>query len=296
LKLAAVDIGSNAARMQISKVLENEGQVFFKKLEYIRFPLRLGQDVFKQKIIGWEREERLYKFLQACKLLIELHEVADYAVCATSAMREARNAFQIVQRVKQELGMDIEIISGDEEAELINKVLVGQLDAKPYLHIDVGGGSTELNFYLERKKVDAHSFKIGTVRMLEQTDSRSVWVKMQEWIEESIHNKNLQITAIGTGGNISKLFELASVKTQNAIPLTELERLHDYIASFSVEDRMVKLQLNPDRADVIVPAAEIYLTAARAAGAKEIMAPDIGLKDGMLQVLYEKNLAKKATL
>jgi exopolyphosphatase/guanosine-5'-triphosphate,3'-diphosphate pyrophosphatase len=293
MKLAAIDIGSNAARMQITKILQDEGNIYFKKVEYVRFPLRLGQDVFKQKIIGWEKEEKLFKLLHCCKLLMELHEVQDYAICATSAMREARNSPQIVSRIKNELGMDIEIISGNHEAELINRILVTQLDAKAYLHIDVGGGSTELNFYSNRKKIDAHSFKIGSVRMLEHTESKGIWKKMQDWIDETIINKNIKVTAIGTGGNINKLYEMAKNRKDEGIPIGELERLHDYIATLTVDERINKLQLNPDRADVIVPAAEIYLAAMKAAGATEILAPDIGLKDGMIQLLYERNIKKK---
>ena len=296
MKLAAIDIGSNAARMQISKILEDEGTTYFKKIEYVRFPLRLGQDVFKQNIVGWEKEEKLLKLLHCCKLLMELHEVTDYAICATSAMREARNAPQIVSRIKNELGMDIEIISGNHEAELINRILVTQLDEKPYLHIDVGGGSTELNFYSNRLKIAAHSFKIGSVRMLEHAESKGIWKKMQSWIDETIHNKNIKVTAIGTGGNINKLYEMARKRNEPGMLIEELERLHAYIGSLTVEERMNHLQLNPDRADVIVPAAEIYLAAMRAAGATEILAPDIGLKDGMIQMLYERNIKKKKTV
>ena len=287
LKLAAIDIGSNAARMQISKVLDDNGQVYFKKIEYIRFPLRLGQDVFKEKIIGPQKEENLYKFLHVCKLLIELHEVKDYAICATSAMREAKNAEIIIARMKRELGMEIDVISGNKEAEVVNNVLVDLLDEKQYLHIDVGGGSTELNIYSERKKIHSHSFKIGTVRTLEHTDSPLVWRRMKEWIEENMPHNNLPVSAVGTGGNINKLSEMARGKSE--LTIKELEGLHDYIKGYSLEERINKLQLNPDRADVIVVAAEIYLHAMKAARAEKIITPDIGLKDGIIRGLYEKN-------
>jgi len=287
LKLAAIDIGSNAARMQISKVLDYNGQVYFKKIEYIRFPLRLGHDVFKEKIIGPQKEENLYKFLQVCKLLIELHEVKDYAICATSAMREAKNSDKIIGRMKSMLGMEIEIISGNKEAEVVNNVLVDLLDDKQYLHIDVGGGSTELNIYSQRKKLHSHSFKIGTVRSLEHTDSPIVWKRMREWIEENMPHNDLPVTAVGTGGNINKLSEMALQKSE--LSIKELEDLHDYIKGFSLEDRINKLQLNPDRADVIVLAAEIYLHAMNAAKAVKIITPDIGLKDGIIRGLFEKN-------
>ena len=287
MKLAAIDIGSNAARMQISKVLDDNGQVYFKKIEYIRFPLRLGHDVFKEKIIGPQKEENLYKFLQVCKLLIELHEVKDYAICATSAMREAKNSEQIITRIKKELAMDIEVISGNKEAEVVNNVLVDLLDEKQYLHIDVGGGSTELNIYAERKKLHSHSFKIGTVRSLEHSDSPLVWKRMREWIEENMPHNDLLVTAVGTGGNINKLSEMAQQKS--ILTFDELSTMHDYIKGFSIEDRINKLQLNPDRADVIVVAAEIYLHAMKAAKAEKIITPDIGLKDGIIRGLYEKS-------
>jgi exopolyphosphatase / guanosine-5'-triphosphate,3'-diphosphate pyrophosphatase len=289
LKLAAIDIGSNAARLQITSVLDEKDKPYFKKIEYVRFPLRLGQDVFKQKIIGWEREENLFKLLHCYKLLMELHEVDDYMICATSAMREARNAPQISARIRAELGMEIDIISGNREAELINNVLVKQLDEKAYLHIDVGGGSTELNFYENRRKQDAHSFRIGSVRMLETEDGERVWEEMKKWILRNVQRKNVPVTAIGTGGNINKLYDLAAKRSDGFIPLAELQRLHDYISGISLEERINKLHLNPDRADVIVPASEIYLTAMQAAGAVRILAPDIGLKDGIIQELYDRS-------
>ncbi|MFN8354639.1 MAG: phosphatase [Spirosomataceae bacterium] len=295
MKLGAIDIGSNAARLQISKVLEDDGNVSFKKVEYVRFPLRLGMDVFNTGEISPEGEVRIYKMLYSFRLLMELHEVEDYMICATSAMRESRNTSDIVTRIHGQLGMKIQIIEGAKEAELINNVVVQALhDNHNYLHVDVGGGSTELNLYVERMKVASRSFKIGSVRLLEGKEIKGDWEKMRRWVEDHIDPRHANVIAVGTGGNINKLFNLSPNKlTDTSISLDELQRLHDYIATFSLKDRIHKLKLNPDRADVIVPASEIYLSAMRWAGAKTMLVPDLGLKDGIIQMVYEKWLHRK---
>jgi exopolyphosphatase / guanosine-5'-triphosphate,3'-diphosphate pyrophosphatase len=295
LKLAAIDIGSNAARLQITKVLHDGMQVYFKKVEYVRFPLRLGHDVFTIRVIGPEREDKLIKLLHSFKLLMELHEVKDYFVCATSAMREADNSAEITSRVHAKLGMRIHVIEGSREAELTNRAIVSYLATdKDYIHIDVGGGSTELNLYKNKVKVAAKSFKIGSVRHLEHSESPLTWRKMKEWIEDHIQGMQMPLTAIGTGGNISKIFEMAVKKTDTSITRTEAARIQSYIAGFSLEERINHLQLNPDRADVIVPATDIYLSAMKWAHAEEIIVPDVGLKDGIIQMLYEKHNKPKS--
>lgn len=289
MKIAAIDIGSNAARMQISKVLENDGKISFKKVEYVRFALRLGHDVFNEGEISPESEVRIFKLLNAYKLLMDLHEVKDYMICATSAMREAGNAEAIITRIHKILDMKINIIDGSKEAELINDVVVQALDDSNYLHIDVGGGSTELNIYMNRKKVASRSFKIGSVRLLEHKEREGDWEKMCKWIEMHVDPAKSQVTAVGTGGNINKLFNIASSHdTETSMSLTELTKIKDYVAGFTYEERINKLRLNADRADVIVPAAEIYLNVMKWAGAKSIIVPDLGLKDGIIQMVYEK--------
>jgi exopolyphosphatase/guanosine-5'-triphosphate,3'-diphosphate pyrophosphatase len=298
LKLAAIDIGSNAARLQISSVLEFAGTVSFKKVEYVRFALRLGHDVFSTKRISPESEARFVKLLHCFRLLIELHEVDDYLICATSAMREAENAPDIVERVKQTLGMNIQVIDGRKEAEIISRVVrQGLLDDHPHLHIDVGGGSTELNLYVNRKKIKSRSFRIGTVRHLEQKESPAEWKLMQQWIEEHVPSptEDRPVLAVGTGGNISKIYEMANHQSPT-IPWEDIERVKAYIASLPMEDRINQLQLNPDRADVILPAAEIYLSVMRWAKAYEMLVPNLGMKEGMIEMLYEsrmKNAARK---
>lgn len=287
MKIAAIDIGSNAARLQISSVLHDGGYTSFKKVEYVRFPLRLGHDVFSYGSLTPESEARTIKLMQCFKLLIELHEVEGYMACATSAMRESSNGSEVVARIAKETGIQIHIIDGSKEAELINNVVVQSLEDGQYLHIDVGGGSTELNLYFNRQKIISKSFKIGSVRLLEGKESKGAWQKMERWIEDNIDTME-PVTAVGTGGNISKLFNLVSKTSENATSLAELQRMRDYIASFSQEERVHKLRLNADRADVIVPASDIYISAMKWAGANEILVPDLGLKDGIIQLVYEK--------
>lgn len=289
MKIAAIDIGSNAARMQISKVLENDGKISFKKVEYVRFALRLGHDVFNDGEISPESEVRIFKLLNAYKLLMDLHEVKDYLICATSAMREASNAEAVITRIHKILDMKIHIIEGTKEAELINDVVVQALDNANYLHIDVGGGSTELNIYSQRKKIASRSFKIGSVRTLENKEKEGDWEKMKRWVESNVDVKKADITAVGTGGNINKLFNISpNHEGETSMTYEELKRLKEYVGSFTLEERINKLRLNADRADVILPAAQIYLLAMNWSGAKNILVPDLGLKDGIIKMVYEK--------
>lgn len=295
MKFAAIDIGSNAARLQISSVLENDGMMSFKRVEYVRFALRLGHDVFSHGTISPESEVRVFKLLHAYKLLMDLHEVQDYSICATSAMREAANSAELVTRIHKILDMKIQLIDGSREAELINDVVVQSLHPKKnYLHIDVGGGSTELNIYRNREKLASKSFKIGSVRLLEGTEKEGDWEKMRNWITTQKQLIPGEMEAIGTGGNIAKLFNLSKpAAEEKSMTFDTLFEMAAYVGSFSFEDRVNKLRLNTDRADVIVPAASIYLTAMELGGCKSILVPDLGLKDGILQMLYDRYLNRK---
>ena len=294
MKLAAIDIGSNAARLQISTVLHNDDVISFKRVEYVRFPLRLGHDVFSFGELTPESEARTTKLMQVYKLLMELHEVEGYMACATSAMRESKNGHDVAHRIEAATGIKIHIIDGQKEAELINNVVVQALDDRQYLHIDVGGGSTELNVYLNRQKSASRSFKIGSVRLLEGKETKGAWRKIEDWVEEHVDSSR-ELIAVGTGGNISKLFNLAAKTSELSTSLAEIERIRNYIAGFDLDDRINKLRLNADRADVIVPAADIYISVMKWAGASEIMVPDVGLKDGIIQLVYSQ-LAKKKRL
>ena len=291
MKLAAIDIGSNAIRFQVTNVTEFEGTHRFKRMEYVRFPLRLGHDVFKYQKIGPDKEDKFFRLMHAFKLLLDLYEIDDYYACATSAMRESQNGHALAQKVKQLLGLKIHIIDGEKEAELINNVVMRNLNNDSYLHIDVGGGSTELNLITNRKKVASKSFKIGSVRTLQHKGNEAL-EDLAAWVERKRAKAEGGITAIGTGGNINKVYDLADRKGDLFMSLKKVEQVLDHVASHSIEERIHKLQLNADRADVIIPATGIYLAAMRAAGCKKIMVPDVGLKDGLTQMLYERNLGR----
>ena len=293
LKLAAIDIGSNAIRFQISSVLDTKGRVAFKKLEYVRFPLRLGHDVFTTNRISDKSAEKFVKLMRAYKLLIELYEADDYMFCATSAMRESENGEEIVNRVREELGIIIHVIDGHQEAEMVNRAISSFLSDDSYVHIDVGGGSTELNLYAEGKKVETRSFKMGSVRVLEHNDSPVVWADMEKWIREHVRKKYDDITAVGTGGNISKIFELAKTPIGKPISLARIRETMAMIESKSIEERIYDLQMNPDRADVIVPASTIYMKVMEWSKAERMIVPDVGLKDGILHYLLEKSRSQQ---
>jgi exopolyphosphatase / guanosine-5'-triphosphate,3'-diphosphate pyrophosphatase len=295
MRIAAIDIGSNAIRLQVSTVIQTRGQLTFKKLEYLRFPLRLGQDVFNTGTISRIKKTKFKKLMKAFKLLLDLYEVDDYMACATSAMREATNGQEIAAEVLDECGMKIQIINGQREALLINNVILSFLDKKKnYLHIDVGGGSTELNLYRKGEKTATQSFKIGSVRRLDHHDSPVIWKNMKKWVVQHTQDAH-PLTAAGTGGNINKLFEMAGKMTGDRLALGKVKELTTMIRELSLEDRINNLQLNPDRADVIIPAAEIYISVMEWAGARFIIVPDVGLKDGIMQFLFEKNVKTGAT-
>ncbi len=289
MKLAAVDIGSNAIRFQVSSVLERKDRVLFKKLEYVRFPLRLGHDVFGSNKISKVSIQKFKKLMKTYKLLLELYEVDDFMFCATSAMRESKNGHEIVRMIKKELGIEIHIIDGQLEAELINQAISSFLDKKSYLHIDVGGGSTELNLFTNGKKVKTRSFRVGSVRVLEHHDSPLVWKEMEKWVKDHIHRDLGTVTAVGTGGNISKLFELSHIKTGKPMSLKKMVEIRQMVDATSMEERIYDLQMNPDRADVIVPASDIYIQVMQWARSRQIIVPEVGLKDGILLHLFEKN-------
>ena len=277
-------------------MIEYEGTTTFKRLEYVRFPLRLGQDVFEvsednpSHRIGPQRSAKFLKLMHAFKLLIDLYEVDDYLACATSAMREAENGAELVAQARDEFDINIQIIDGDTEASVLNNALLSFLSDGRYLHIDVGGGSTELNVFVDKEKVAARSFPIGSVRRLNTRISLdTVWDEMRRWIREHVRPDQGKVMAIGTGGNINKIFDLSGKKLGKTIALSKVISVRDYVASHTLEERINKLRLNADRADVIVPAADIYITAMKWAKATQIVVPDVGLKDGVMQMLYQKH-------
>jgi exopolyphosphatase / guanosine-5'-triphosphate,3'-diphosphate pyrophosphatase len=293
LKLAAIDIGSNAIRLQISTIYDKGTKLQFKKLEYVRFPLRLGHDVFNNNRISEPSKLTFKKLMKTYKLLLELYEVDDYRFCATSAMRESENGQELADEVKNEIGVTINIIDGLLEAELINRAIASYLGTETYLHIDVGGGSTELNLFVKGIKIKTRSFKVGSVRVLEHHDSPLMWSDMEKWVRDNVKKEYGKVTAVGTGGNISKIFELAKKKPGQALPIKKVKEIRNMIEGYTMDQRIYDLQMNPDRADVIIPATGIYLKVMEWARSSSILVPDVGLKDGILLHLLEKNLSQK---
>lgn len=290
MRLAAIDIGSNAARLLISDVVPSaQGTIEFIKASLVRIPLRLGFDVFDKGEISSGKIEKIIKTLKCYKLLLDIYEVKHLKACATSAMRDAANANEIIKKIKTETGIDIKIISGQEEASLIyeNHVAENMTKEESYLYIDVGGGSTELTFFSDGKLVFKESFNIGTIRMLKNQVGEALWDEMKEYIKTKTKGYH-HVTAIGTGGNINKIFSLS--KRKEGKPLT-LDLLRDYYKEFSnlsVLQRISLFHLREDRADVIVPALLIYINTMRWADAQEIYVPKIGLADGLIHTLYEE--------
>lgn len=296
MKLAAIDIGSNAVRLLVSEVIPAQGGYDYKKVEFVRFPLRLGADVFRLRRVSAPTEERFVKLMHAYRLLIDLYEVADYRAYATSALREAENGAEIARRIYYQQGLKIQVIDGDREAAVLQLAIQKHLRQGNILHVDVGGGSTELNLYTDGVLIGSHSFAYGSVRSIEQGSqaaagqaSAALFEEMTEWIRERVSKMTGQVRTIGTGGNINKIYELAGRKKDDALlRRKELEKTVAYIRGFSMTDRLFTLKLNPDRADVILPAAEIYLNAMRIAGAKEMIVPGVGLKEGILLELHQE--------
>lgn len=292
LKLAAIDIGSNGARMLIARILHNNGKTSIKNIEYVRYPLRLGKDVFAHKMIGEKKQGKIHKLMHAFKLLMELHKVDDYLILATSAFREADNGSQIVEDVKQSLGMTINVIDGDEEAQYMHLAIQQYLTPNQnYLHVDVGGGSTELNIYSNMQKIDAFSFPIGSIRNNEPGGSNHRFENMRQWILErkELLNQGNNISGICTGGNINKVQKLLNRRSGDSISISEINNLLQELEVYTLHERINILKLNPDRADTIIPATNIYLSAMNWAGIRELFVPKVGVKDGIIYHLMEKH-------
>ena len=290
MRLAAIDIGSNAARLLISDVLKDaEGKVTFNKVNLVRVPLRLGFDVFESGEISPYRTEMIKQTMQAYKHLLAVYGVQHLKACATSAMRDAKNSAAIIDEVKNITGIEIEIISGGAEAAFIyeNHVAENMDKDHSYLYIDVGGGSTELTFFSNNKLIFEDSFNIGTIRLLKNMVKESTWDEMKDAIKEKIKGHK-EVTAIGSGGNINKIFSLSKRKEDKPLTLELLKDYHKELSNVSLPDRIRIYKLREDRADVIVPALLIYINCMRWAGASEIYVPRIGLADGLIQHLYEE--------
>jgi len=289
-KYGAIDIGSNAIRLLVANVIEAENaEPLFRKSALIRVPIRLGADVFKQKTISEANVTRMVDTMNAFKLLMNAHRVVAYRACATSAMREASNGEEVASLIKKKTGVTIQIIDGNDEAAIIaNTDLQAFIDSEgTYLYVDVGGGSTEFTLYSKGSVVASKSFKLGTVRILEGLVGHGMWNEVETWIKESTKGFS-KIELIGSGGNINKIFKISGKKPGKPLSYFYLMNFYDFMQQFTYQERIIELDLNEDRADVILPAARIYLSAMKWSRAKNIHVPKIGLSDGIIKSLYQE--------
>ena len=294
-KIAAIDIGSNAIRLLISNVIISEDrEPQFKKSSLVRVPIRLGADAFTNNgIISDTNIGRLIDAMEAFKLLMNVHGVVQYKACATSAMREATNRKEVTDKILSKTGVKIDVIGGKEEAAIIFSTDLSELieGENSYLYVDVGGGSTEFTLFSNGKIISSKSFKMGTVRLLnnKKTLNKEIFTNVEKWIKKS--TKDLKrVALIGSGGNINKLFKMSGRSEGKPISFIYLNAQYQFLKQMSYTDRISELSLNPDRADVIIPAAKIYLSAMKWSGARKIYVPKIGLSDGIIKSLYYSSL------
>ena len=287
MKFSAIDIGTNAARLLVGEVVKESNKSFVKKISYTRIPLRLGDDAFSQGRIDVKKKSNLINTIKAFQIISDIFEVNKMRAVATSAMRNAENGSQIVEDIRQGFGIDLEIISGEEEANLIlgTFMLLDIAKGQPFVVIDVGGGSTEINIYRGNQKIASQSFKIGTIRMLKGKVKKGIWVELNSWISNFI-NTSEGFMIFGTGGNINKTHKLLGIKSENPIPIQEMTTLKENLKVLTLEERMKRYQIRPDRADVIVPALEIYTRILTNFKSPNIFVPKIGLSDGMIYQMY----------
>ena len=297
-KYAAIDIGSNAVRLLIANIIENKGKpVTFKKSSLVRVPIRLGADVFLEEEISDQNMERMLDTMQAFKLLMKSHKVDKFKACATSAMREASNGKLVAKKIFKKTGIPIDIIEGEEEAAIIAETdLHTFIDkSKTYLYVDVGGGSTEFSVINRGEKVISKSFKIGTVRLLNDIVKKETWQELEQWIKNNTKTYD-KLEVIGSGGNINKIFKISGKALGKPLTYFYLTSYYNMLQSYSYEERITELQLNQDRADVIIPATRIYLSAMKWCGAKDIYVPKIGLADGIIKSMYNDTVLSHTQL
>lgn len=287
-KYAAIDIGSNAMRLLVSNIIEEEGkETQFNKSSLVRVPIRLGQDAFTVGEISEDNIERMVDAMKAYQLLMKVHKVEKYMACATSAMREAYNGKEVVEIISRESGIAIEIIDGKKEAAIIASTDLHYLlkTEQTYLYVDVGGGSTEFSLFSGGKMIASKSFKVGTVRLINDMVNEIVWVEIEKWIRANTEEYDL-VTLIGSGGNINKVFKMSGKLQEKPLSYIYLNAQYASLNALSYEQRVSELGLNPDRADVIIPALRVYLNAMKWSGARQIYVPKIGLADGVIKALY----------
>jgi len=293
-KYGAIDIGSNAVRLLIATVIEREGKdTVFKKTSLVRVPIRLGEDVFLNQNVSDINIKRLTDTINAFKLLMETHRVINFRACATSAMREAKNGMEVAKKIKKNTGVTIQIIDGEDEATIISSTDIRDLIMadKTFLYVDVGGGSTEFTIFSNGKTIVSKSFKLGTVRLINDMVDDTMWEEVEHWIKNQTKHYT-KIALIGSGGNINSIFKQSGKGQGKSLSYLYLNSYYEYIQNYSFEDRMVELDMNPDRADVIIPATRIYLSAMKWSRARKIYIPKIGLSDGIIKGLYKEEQAK----
>lgn len=292
-KYAAIDIGSNAVRLLISNIIEQDDEpVVFKKNSLVRVPIRLGADVFLKGEISEYNQERMIDTMKAFSLLIKSHGVVRYKACATSAMREANNSSSLSEKILKTCGINIDIIDGQEEAAIIAATDLNTFinPNRTYLYVDVGGGSTEFSIIHNGKKKQSKSFKIGTVRLLNDIVKKETWKDLERWIKDNTKHY-YKIELIGSGGNINKIFKVSGKDIGKPLTYFYLTTYYKTLQNYSYEERITKLKLNQDRADVIIPATKIYLSAMKWSGAKHIYVPKIGLSDGIIKSMYYETVS-----
>ena len=289
---AAIDIGSNAIRLLFSRVFIVDGKPHFSKEELIRMPIRLGEDVFLEGKISDSKADRLITALKGYSELIKAYGVEDYKAVATSAMRDASNGLHIIGRAKAEAGINVEIIDGKNEAAMVFSNHIEELlnPRHAYLYIDVGGGSTELTLYFDSKVIAARSFNIGTVRMLLDKVDKAEWEDMRVWLKRNTIGVH-PLYGIGSGGNINKIFKLSGKKETKHLSYERLKGIYEMLCSYTYQERVERLDLKPDRADVIIPAAKIFLSVMKNADIERVFVPQVGLSDGLVHQLYDQHLA-----
>lgn len=290
MKYAAIDIGTNAARLLVGEVMSKDQSFYIKKISYTRIPLRLGEDVFDSGKVSKNKIDDFLKTMKAFKLISEIFDVQEVRAVSTSAMREATNSDKIIDSIKEETGIKLEIISGDEEASLIfSNFFAMELDLSvPFVVIDVGGGSTELSVFENGEKIASKSFNVGTLRILKGKSDESVWENIHDWILKYVDLRS-EHRIFGTGGNINKAHKMLGYSFEEPIGLVEMIELRDKLASLTIDERIDQFQMKPDRADVIVPALDIFSYILNEIGANSLMVPKVGLADGMIYEMYHRN-------
>lgn len=294
-KLGAIDIGSNSVRCLISNVVHKDGYTYYRKVSMIRLPIRLGQEVFLNGAVSEGTAARFAEGMQAYKHLLEVHGVQDFRAVATSAMREATNGSELVKKIRESTGIDIQIIDGAEEARLVfNSKLYDIIQAPEeyFIYIDVGGGSTELSILHDQEVIASESFKIGGVRIMNGLDTEEEWLRMKKWSKHYMRNFDNK-AAIGAGGNINKLHKLSLRSLNKALGLSYIKDQFNMISALDVEERVTQLGLNFDRADIIVYALPIYMKVMQWAGVGKVYVPKIGVSDGLIRDLYHKEYKDK---